>query len=159
MIAVALRFLELFLVSVWLGGIAVLSSLVAPTLFAKLPSRAQAGELFGHILTRFYVLEIALGFLLLTLAMLRWKYCSAPMSSTIARIVVIVLMIGASLAAQFHVRPQLKELREKIGNFEEARADNPDRMLFGKLHRQSVMLMAFNLLGTVLLLIVLMWKP
>ncbi len=154
-----IRFFELLAVSVWLGGIAVLSSLVAPTLFAKMPTRAQSGEMFGYILSRFYVLEIALGVLLFVFGMLRWKYFAAPMGFSVLRLVLLALMIGATLTAQFYIRPQLKELRQKIGSFEKAAEDHPDRVLFGKLHQQSVMLMSFNLLGAMLLLVLLVWNP
>ena len=153
-----LRFLETLLVCVWLGGITILSGLVAPTLFAKMPTRAQAGEMFGHILTRFYCLETGLAVLLIMLAMLRWKYLAAPMGPTMARVVLVALMLGATLTAQFYLRPHLKELRTKIGNFESVPADDPNRILFGKLHQQSVMLMGFNGVGSILLLIVLLWK-
>ena len=158
LVGVALRFLEMLAVSVWVGGIAVLSWLVAPTLFAKLPTRAQAGEIFGHILTRFYILEIALGVFLIALGMLRWKYFQAPMGLTVVRLMMIGLMVGATLTSQFYIRPQLKSLRIKIGNFETAPVDNPDRILFGKLHQQSVMLMSFNLLGAIVLGMLLLWK-
>jgi len=72
--------------------------------------------------------------------------------------VVIALMLGATMTAQFYLRPHLKELKAKIGNFESIPADDPNRILFGKLHQQSVMLMGFNALGALLLLVLLVWK-
>ncbi len=154
-----LHLFEILIASLWFGGIFILSGLVAPTLFAKLASRAQAGEMFGHILTRFYVLEIVLGLLLIGSGMLRWKYFQAPMGWTVSRLVLVSLMIGSTLIAQMVVRPQLKELRTKIGNFETTPPDNPNRVLFGKLHQQSVMLMSFNALAAILLVLLLIRKP
>jgi uncharacterized membrane protein len=153
-----LRLLELLGTSLWLGGIGTLSFLVAPTLFAKLPTRAQAGELFGQILTRFYVMEWALGAALIALAMLRFKLYEAPLTTTVLRILIVALMIVASLTAQFYIRPQLATLRGKIRNFETTPEDHPLRVQFGKLHQQSVMIMMFNFLGGLLVLLVLLWK-
>ena len=154
-----LRFLEILAVSIWFGAIPALCALVAPTLFAKLPTRAQAGELFGHILSKFYVSEIALGLFLIVLGMLRWKYFEAPMSFSLVKLILVALMIGSTAFVQLSVRPQLRDLRIKIGDFEKTPADNPDRVLFGKFHQQSVMLMGFNWLGAFILLILLVWKP
>src|SRR5687768_12279597 len=71
----ALRYVYVLALVVWLGGMVVLGAVVAPTTFQVLQAsepvagRALAGEVFGSMLARFhYVAYAAGGLLLLTLA-------------------------------------------------------------------------------------------
>ena len=73
----ALRYVYVLALVVWLGGMVVLGALVAPTTFQVLQAsepvtgRALAGDLFGAILARFhYVAYAAGGLLLVTLAVM-----------------------------------------------------------------------------------------
>src|SRR5512144_238945 len=71
----ALRYVYILALVVWLGGMVVLGAIVAPATFQVLQAsapetgRALAGELFGVVLARFhYVAYAAAALLLLTMA-------------------------------------------------------------------------------------------
>jgi hypothetical protein len=65
--AIALRYVYLVALAVWLGGMLAIGMIVAPALFQTLPSlspedgRAFAGETFKVILTRFHRVAYACG--------------------------------------------------------------------------------------------------
>ena len=74
----ALRYIYVLTLVVWLGGMFALGALVAPTIFQVLQAhepvtgRALGGEVFGAILARFhYVAYAAGGLLLVTLFLMR----------------------------------------------------------------------------------------
>ena len=74
----ALRYVYVLALVVWLGGMVILGAVVAPTTFqvlqASVPAtgRELAGAVFGTMLARFhYVAYVAGGLLLVTLAAMR----------------------------------------------------------------------------------------
>jgi uncharacterized membrane protein len=128
------RFLEVFALGTWLGGIIYLSFVVAPGAFATLGSRDQAGALVGLVLARLHILGWIAGLVYLAAAVARTKSAAA-----LARpaALAVVLMLLLTLASQW-VSPRMTALRAQMGSVDRTPADNPLRIEFNRLHRISV---------------------
>ncbi len=137
------RFLEVFALGTWLGGIIYLSFVVAPGAFATLDSRDQAGALVGLVLARLHLLGWIAGLVYLAAAVARAKSAAA-----LARpaALAVILMLLLTLASQW-VSPRMAALRAQMGSVDRTPADNPLRIEFNRLHKISV-----RLEGAVLLL-------
>ena len=84
----ALRYVYVFALVVWLGGMIVLGALVAPTTFQILQAtepttgRELAGEVFGATIARFHYVAYAAGGLLLVSLTAMARYESATIAAT-----------------------------------------------------------------------------
>ncbi len=125
---------------VWVGGMAVLGFIVAPAVFRTVPSRLQAGTIFGTILDRFGSMQIGLGALcLLMLALLRLGTALTDRAAVI-RLGGILLMLGLVIHSHHHLAPEIVRERESIVNFDSIPAGTPQKAGFDRLHRLSVRL-------------------
>lgn len=132
---------------IWVGGMATLAFIVAPTLFRTAPTRAVAGTIFGAVLHSFGVMQIALGVLVLaSLSVLRIAGEFRGKSAGI-RIGAVLLMLLLVCASQFFIAPAVQRERDAIPNFESVPVGVPARAKFDALHAWSV-----RVAGTTLLL-------
>jgi hypothetical protein len=138
------RFLQIFSLGTWLGGIIFLSFVLAPAAFGLLSSRDQAGILVGFSLGRLHVIGMIAGlvYLLATIVL-------AKSASALARpaAVIVVLMVLLTAASNWGVSPRLRALRQQMVSVDATPPENPLRMQFDRLHQLSV-----RLEGAVLLL-------
>jgi uncharacterized membrane protein len=79
----ALRYVAVLMLVIWIGGILALGAIVAPSIFDVLATqpdsgRLLAGALFGEILRRFHLISYAAGALLLGTLLLRRILGPAP---------------------------------------------------------------------------------
>jgi|HubBroStandDraft_1064217.scaffolds.fasta_scaffold521524_2 uncharacterized membrane protein len=132
-----LRFIELFTLGTWLGGILYLSFVVAPGAFSVLGSRDQAGAFVGFALGRLHVIGIALGVLYLASAGLRPLWASGTGK---AAMLAVVLMIVITACSQFGVTQRMRALRTQMGSVDATPASDPLRQRFDRLHKLSVRL-------------------
>lgn len=140
--------------SLWVGGLVILSFLVAPVLFKSLGSRSQAGQAFGAILRAFSWVELPCAIVaLLSAAGLLWQ-SEARLWTQWAQIGVLLLM---TVLAGFHdgyVLPAAHELRRSITHFDAEPATTEEkaaRERFERLHRLSVSIYGVNIvLGLIL---------
>jgi hypothetical protein len=140
----ALRTIEFLSLGVWLGGICLLSFVVAPGAFGILASRDQAGAIVGFTLGRLHLIGIGAGVIYLAAHFLRQsQYPSAARLAAIA----VILMIVLTAVSQFYVAAHMADLRQQMGSIERTPADSPLFLQFDRLHHVSVWLE-----GTVLLL-------
>ncbi len=138
-----LRFIEIFALGTWLGGILYLSFVVAPGAFAVLGSRDQAGAFVGFALGRLHMIGMVLGVLYLAAAGLRHGAASGAGK---AAMLAVTLMIVVTAASQFGVTGKMHGLRMQMGSVDATPASNPLRQQFDRLHKASV-----RLEGTVML--------
>ncbi|HXQ97037.1 MAG TPA: DUF4149 domain-containing protein [Candidatus Limnocylindrales bacterium] len=131
----ALRTIEFLCLGVWLGGICLLSFVIAPGAFSILPSRDIAGTFVGFTLSRLHLIGIGAGVIYLVAHFLRST--SFPALARYAAIAVI-LMILLTAFSQFYVAAQLADLRVQMGSVQNTPTDNPMRATFDRLHRVSV---------------------
>jgi uncharacterized membrane protein len=154
----ALRYMYILALVVWLGGMVLLGALVAPTTFEVLQAsepiagRALAGDLFGAILGRFhYVAYVAGAVLLLTLAVMA-VLGPRPASYGI-RSAIIAVMLGVALYSGFIVLRRVDAIQQEVGRLPSLLpAGDARRVEFDALHLLSTRLMLLNMVGALALL-------
>jgi uncharacterized membrane protein len=155
---IALRYVYVLALVVWLGGMVVLGAVIAPTTFQVLQAsapetgRALAGELFGTILARFHYVAYACGGLLLislgALAVL------GPRPRAFAvRLGLIAAMLLVSVYSGVIVLDNIDSVQAEAGRLPSLLpAGNPLRVRFDQLHQLSTRLMLVNIAGAIVLL-------
>lgn len=154
----ALRYLYVLALVVWLGGMMVLGAVVAPTTFQVLQSsapsggRALAGELFGSILGRFhYVAYAAGGTLFLSLGLMAVLGPRPPAFAI--RLLLITAMLLVALYSGLIVLGSIDAIQLEVGGLPSALpAGDARRMRFDDLHQLSTRLMMVNIVGALALL-------
>lgn len=133
--------IRLILLAAWLGAATLFVTVVAPSAFAVLPERSLAGALVGRVLPVLFLTGAVLG----ALGFVR-EWVSHPRS--IRRLVLSLLLTGASMAAQFGVAPRIETLRRALGpSLEAVSPGDARRIAFGRLHGISVALLGVGMLS------------
>lgn len=154
----ALRYVYLIALVIWLGGMVVLGAIIAPTTFQVLQAsapemgRALAGELFAVILGRFqYVAYAAGAILFITLAVMA---VLGPRPGGFAiRMAIIAVMIAVALYAGFSVLAEIDGIQQAVGTLpSKLDVADPRRLRFDHLHQLSTWLMTFNIVAALALL-------
>ena len=154
----ALRYVYLLALVVWLGGMLILGALVAPATFEVLQTQAGsqgrelAGAVFGTALARFHYVAYGAGtVLLLTLAAMR-VLGPRPLHSGL-RAIIVALMLGSALYSGLVVLRQIDTYQQLAGGLpSKLPPDDYRRVQFDRLHAFSTRLMMFNILGGLVLL-------
>jgi hypothetical protein len=152
---VVLRVASLVVLSIWVGGLAVLGFVAAPVIFATLqahdPSggRALAGVVFGAVFARFQFWAWILGGLLIL--MLGARALLGPRPRRLGwRLWAVTAMIALGLVTALAIAPRIDRIRQDVTG---AVADLPDtdprKAEFGRLHGLSNVIMLVTLLGGV----------
>ena len=154
----ALRYVYVLALVVWLGGMVLLGALVAPTTFEVLQAsepatgRALAGDLFGAILSRFHYVAYGAGVVLLVTLAAMALLGPRPVSYAI-RSAIIVLMLGVAAYSGFVVLRRVDAIQREIGGLPSRLAvGDPRRTEFDALHVLSTRLMMLNLAAALVLL-------
>ena len=154
----ALRYVYVLALAVWLGGMVILGALVAPTTFQVLQSldpeagRALAGEVFGVTIARFhYVAYAAGGLLLVTLAAMALL---GPRPAAYAvRSALVASMLAGALYSGFVVLSRIDAIQQDVGGVaSRLPAGDARRIRFDELHLLSTRLMLLNMTGALVLL-------
>jgi hypothetical protein len=140
-----LRFLQLFVLGTWTGGIIFLSFVEAPGVFRILAAnREQAGNIVGYSLTRLHYMGLAAAvvYLLAGFALTQSaKWLVTPPA------ILVALMLALTVISQFAVRPRVNRVRSEMpASVDAMPPDNPLRVRFDRLHRISVQLEGATLL-------------
>jgi uncharacterized membrane protein len=154
----ALRYVYLLALIVWLGGMLILGAIVAPTTFEVLQTsggsqgRELAGAVFGAALARFHYIAYGAGaLLLLTLGAMR-VLGPRPANSGLRAIIVLV-MLGVALYSGIVVLRQIDAVQAAAGGLPSRLPEGDQRRArFDALHLLSTRLMMFNIAGALVLL-------
>jgi uncharacterized membrane protein len=145
----ALRYVYVLALVVWLGGMAALGAIVAPATFQVLQAsapdigRALAGELFGRILARFHYVAYACGGIML-ISMTAIAVLGPRPRAT---------MLLIALYSGFIVLTTIDAIQLEVGRLPSLLpADDARRIRFDELHRLSTRLMFANIGGALALL-------
>ena len=131
----------------WIGAAVIVAAVVAPALFAVLPSRALAGQVVGRILPVVFWSGALVGAVHLATGH-GWRRAAAA------------VIICAALGAQLGVNPRIARLRAQLGpNIEAIPVDDPQRQAFGRLHGVSVALLGVGLLAAAAIAIAGLARP
>jgi len=146
------RTIEFLSLSLWLGGDAFLSFVVAPGAFAILGSRDAAGMMVGYSLARLHFAGIFLGLLFLVARLARTHNFG---SFTNAAALCVVLMVVLTAASQFTVSNRMEALKKQMASVQNTPETDPRRVEFNRLHHRSVAfetaVLLFGLAGMFLL--------
>lgn len=131
-----LRFLKQLALGLWLGSIFFFASVVAPAVFAVLPTHALAGAVVSRSLASLHWIGLVCGcvFLLSSLLIAVLEGGPAPFH---ARDLLIVLMMAITLLAHYGVERRMNNLRNEMGVIDLVPRDDPRRVTFNRLHAWS----------------------
>jgi hypothetical protein len=137
---------ELIILSLWLGGAILVAAVVAPAAFAVLPSRTLAGALIGRVLPVVFVS----GIIAAVVAVLCEMNVSRHAFSLKVSTPLIALAAGCAVA-QFVIGPRIDRVRRAVqGPIDALPMNDPQRLVFGKLHAFSVLWLGVAMLGAAL---------
>jgi len=155
---VALRYVYVLALVVWLGGMVVLGAIVAPATFQVLQAsapdngRALAGDLFGQMLARFHYVAYASGGLLL-LSLVAMALLGPRPRAFAVRLAVIAAMLLVALYSGLVVLPTIDAIQLEAGRLPSLlAADDARRIRFDALHQLSTRLMMANIVAALALL-------
>jgi hypothetical protein len=152
------RQLALTALTVWLGGMATLGLLVAPTTFRVLEmadpdaGRVLAGAVFGEVLRRFHLLAYACGAVILV-CLFVIKFVGPPPRSFKLRVAIAVLMLAIALYSGLPLTREIASVQAQVAAPVRTLPETDQRRVrFDRLHATSTALMTVNMtLGLILL--------
>lgn len=154
----ALRYVYVLALVVWLGGMVVLAAIVAPATFQVLQSiepvagRALAGEVFGVTIARFHYVAYASGGLLLV-TMAGMALLGPRPAGSAVRGALVVCMLAVALYSGLVVLTRIDAIQQEAGGLpSRLPAGDARRIRFDELHLLSTRLMLFNMFGALVLL-------
>jgi len=154
----AVRYLALTALVVWLGGMVIVGLIVAPSTFGVLQAadpangRMLAGAVFGTILRRFHYVAYACG-AILYIALFVMKFMGPPPQAFVLRAVVVFVMLLIAIYSGVPLTRELERIQSQVtGPVNRLPETDERRIRFDQLHQRSTMLMTLNMgLGLVLL--------
>lgn len=154
----ALRFVAVLALVIWIGGLLALGAIAAPSIFAVLAitqpdeGRMLAGALFGEILRRFHMVGYGAGALLLGTLLLRRVLGPAPRRFA-WRAGIAAVMLSASAYSGLIVASRIAQIQRSIGAAPSSLpAGDARRVEFGRLHGLSTALELIPVLGGLVLI-------
>ena len=154
----ALRYVYVLALAVWLGGMVILGAVVAPTTFQVLQAsdpatgRLLGGAVFGAVLTRFHFVAYGAGALAL-LALTAMALLGPRPRGFALRSGIVALMLLVALYSGFVVLTEVDAVQQEIGGLSSSLpAHDARRVRFDELHQLSTQLMMANIIGALVLL-------
>ena len=136
------RFLLIFSLVVWIGGIIFFSFVVAPTVFLVLPAQEVAGAIVGSSLGALHRIGLTCGVVFLGATFLG-RFSQAR----VLRALVVVMLLCTSFS-QFRITRELEQVRAAVGGSIQALPPkDAGRAAFDRLHQISVILEGVVLLA------------
>jgi len=143
---VMVPFVEILLLSVWLGSIIFFSFAVAPSAFASLPSHQLAGLLVTSTISKVELLGITIGPLLVVILIATRKQSEKIYSATAVRAALLVTMTATAAISRYFITPAMVTLRNAMPDgIDNIPAADPMKIQFDSLHHYSVGLMSIAL--------------
>lgn len=133
-------------VTCWLGGAALFTFILTPTLF-KSYSRDVAGGIVGVLFPGYFQWGLACGVVALICLLLTQGRRVIVMGG------ILTVMLAITATQAFVIEPRAAELKKQIPSFETTPADHPLRVQFRKLHGVSAVANLAVICGGVILVI------
>lgn len=155
-----LPFVEVLLISVWLGSMIFFSFAVAPSAFAVLPTRELAGVMVTSVIGKVEVFGLMIGPLLILVYAASWGIRQSSKTNKIVQILLVTVMIAAAGLSHFWISTRMVSLRGAMGGqIDDLPVTDPLRVQFNDLHHYSVALMGVAMIAglAVLFLTVRSW--
>ena len=124
----------------WIGSIVFFGAVVAPTVFAVLPTHDLAGKVVSRSLASLHVIGIICGGVFLICSMIYAFFARGSVEVLAPRHIAIVAMIALTFIAQDVVGAKLLRMRNQKGVIDNAAVNDPRRVDFNRLHVWSTRL-------------------
>jgi uncharacterized protein DUF4149 len=154
----ALRYVSLLALTLWLGGLIVLGAIAAPSIFQVVDAehaaggRLLAGAIFGDALRRFHHLSYACGGVILAGFIARAVLGPRPLRLAI-RMVIALAMLGAAAYSGVVISGRIAQIQSQIRVAPSSLPEqDPRRVEFDRLHRRSTSIQIVPLVGGLILL-------
>jgi uncharacterized membrane protein len=130
---VFLRFVMLLALVVWVGGI-IFFSVLAPNVFAVLPTRQLAGNVVNRMLPILHWMGLVSGIVFISLSMLYSRIMTGFARPLAGRHILVLLMLLLTVISQFMIVPRMAALRADMANIDIIPQDDARRVEFNRLH-------------------------
>lgn len=136
----SLQFLYHLALAILVGGGLVLGAAVAPAIFARVRSRAEAGAIFGAALQRWDGLAILCVFVAVATSALKagaFELTGAPDARLVARWSALAILAASVIYSSGWANPVARSLRGQTAAWDDLPDTAPLRLEFAKLHASS----------------------
>jgi hypothetical protein len=148
-----LVFVEMLLLSVWLGSMIFFSFAVAPSAFAVLPTRELAGAVVTSTIAKVEMMGLVIGPLLILIRLARRQARESSKVARLLHLILLLVMISAAGLSRLWISPQMVSLRQAMGgHIDDVPATDPLRVHFNDLHQYSVALMSAAMIAGLVVL-------
>jgi uncharacterized membrane protein len=130
---VFLRFVMLLALVVWVGGI-IFFSVLAPNVFAVLPTRQLAGNVVNRMLPILHWMGLVSGIVFISSSMLYSRIMTGFARPLAGRHILVLLMLLLTVISQFMIVPHMAALRADMANVDIIPQDDARRVEFNRLH-------------------------
>ena len=131
------RYLMLLSLVIWVGGLIFFSFVLAPTVFAVLPTRQLAGSVVSRSLGIMHWMAITCGVVFAVTSMIDSRIVNGVAEPFALRNLFIYAMIILTLVGMFGIAPRMLALREQMNPIDEVPHDDARRVEFNRLHHWS----------------------
>jgi uncharacterized membrane protein len=131
------RYLMLLSLVVWIGGLIFFSFVLAPTVFAVLPTRQLAGSVVSRSLGIMHWMAITCGVVFAITSMIDSRIVNGVAEPFAARNLIVYAMIILTLVGMFGIASRMLALREQMNPIDAVPHDDARRVEFNRLHHWS----------------------
>jgi len=131
------RYLMLLSLVVWIGGLIFFSFVLAPTVFAVLPTRQLAGSVVSRSLGIMHWMAITCGVVFAITSMIDSRIVNGVAEPLAARNLIVYAMIILTLVGMFGIASRMLALREQMNPIDAVPHDDARRVEFNRLHHWS----------------------
>jgi len=128
------RYLMLLSLVVWIGGLIFFSFVLAPTVFAVLPTRQLAGSVVSRSLGVMHWMAITCGVVFAITSMIDSRIVNGVAEPFAARNLIVYAMIILTLVGMFGIASRMLALREQMNPIDAVPHDDARRVEFNRLH-------------------------
>lgn len=146
----AVRYVVLTALVVWLGGMIVIGAIVAPSAFRVLPTAdvhtggVLAGLLVGDVLRQFHLVAYLCG-AIVVVGLFVMKFVGPPPAAFVVRVGLVVAMLGSAVYSGVPLSRDIAQVQATVAGPVSALVEtDPRRIRFDVLHQRSAVLMAVN---------------
>src|SRR5580704_7757928 len=119
-----LRYLMLLSLVIWIGGLIFFAFVLAPTVFAVLPTRQLAGNVVNRILGIMHWMAISCGVVFAVTSMIDSRIVNGVTDPFAARNLLIYAMIILTLVGMFGIASRMLVLRQQMGVIDDVPQDD-----------------------------------
>lgn len=139
---------QTIVLALWLGAALFFVAVVAPAVFAAVPTRAVAGAIVGRVLPTLFFAGVLAG---LVVMLVEWRV-SQRFAVTGRMVAGFVTVVSCGIA-QFGIAPRIEKIRAQIGgSLDSLPGGDARREAFGRLHGLSVVCLGIAALAALIAL-------